>query len=264
MADESVVLTEIIDAVALITLNRPGRSNAWTLEMDEGYRSALQDVDADPTVRAVVLTGAGRAFSAGADIDVLRGMLEGGPRVTAQTGVAVLPGLSVHKPLIAAINGACAGLALVHAMCCDVRFMAASAKLSTAFVRRGLVAEHGISWLLTHTIGVQGAMDLLLSGRPITGDEALRMGLVARVAPTEELLPSALAYAHDLAANCSPTAMRLIKQQVRQDPTRSLTEAVEEADGLMDLSFASSDFREGVLSLIEKRPPAFEQSPDVG
>jgi enoyl-CoA hydratase/carnithine racemase len=255
--DEEPVLLEVAESIAVVTLNRPDRLNAWTSAMDLAYAEALVACDRDSDVRVIVVTGAGRAFSAGADVDMLRGMLTGGPRVVRGEGVPVLPELGVGKPIIAAINGACVGLSFVHALSCDIRVVAESAKLSTAFVRRGLVAEHGVSWLLSRAIGVPAAMDLLLSGRVFTGDEAVRLGLASRAVDADAVLDVSLTYARDLIVNCSPNAMRAIKRQVWQDLNRSFEEADQDADRLMEESFERPDFREGIESFLERRPPRF-------
>jgi enoyl-CoA hydratase/carnithine racemase len=165
--------------------------------------------------------------------------------------------LTVPKPIIGAINGACAGIGLVHALYLDIRFAASDAKFTTAFARRGLVAEHGISWTLPRLVGTAKALDLFLSGRVFLGDEAARLGVVNADFPREEVLPNAIAYARDLAANCSPAAMAAMKRQVYADWTRELPDAIETANELMVESLGAEDFREGVASFVEKRPPEF-------
>jgi enoyl-CoA hydratase/carnithine racemase len=165
--------------------------------------------------------------------------------------------LTVPKPIIAAINGPCAGIGLVQALMCDLRFAAAGAKLTTAFARRGLVAEHGISWILPRLVGPARALDLLLSGRVVLGEEAAALGLVNRALPAERLLDETLAYAGDIAANCSPASMAAMKRQVYADLERGAAEALAEADRLMLASFERDDFREGVASFVERREPRF-------
>jgi enoyl-CoA hydratase/carnithine racemase len=263
VGDEQPVIVEVVDSIAVITLNRPERLNAWTNALDVAYLHALLDADRNPRVRVLVVTGAGRAFSAGADIQVLKGMVNGGPGVSERVGPEALAELSLTKPVIAAINGACAGLALVHALSCDIRFVSEEAKLSTAFVRRGLVAEHGVSWLLTRVAGAAVALDLLLSGRTFTGREAAAMGLATRAVPATEVLQVAMAYARDLAANCSPRAMREIKGQIWGDLHSTFAQSVLSADALMVESLARPDFRVGVESFLERRPPSFEEPPSV-
>src|SRR3954452_23787339 len=206
---EDVVLYEVEDRVALVTLNRPDRMNAWTGEMERRYFDLLQQAADDPDVGAIVVPGAGRGFCPGADMDLLQGIGGGGggggpfgevPRpVTFPT--------TIPKPIIAAINGACAGVGLVQALMADVRFAASGAKFTTAFARRGLIAEYGSSWLLPHLVGTSRFLDLLVSARVFVSEEAQELGLVNKVCKPEELLHEALSYARDIAANCSPASM---------------------------------------------------------
>jgi len=170
----------------------------------------------------------------------------------------VLPSL-VPKPVVCAINGACAGLGLITALLSDVRFAARDAKITTAFVRRGLPAEEAVSWILPRVVGHAVALDLLLSGRVVLGDEAAELGLVHRALPRDELLLAAQAYARDIAENCSPIAMAAAKAQVYRDWTRALYDSrLESRRRVAELKKASSDFREGVESFVEKRPARFE------
>ncbi|HEX2087927.1 MAG TPA: enoyl-CoA hydratase [Solirubrobacteraceae bacterium] len=253
-----LVLRDVRDGVCLLTLNRPERMNAWTHELEARYFDLLEEADRDPGTRAVVVTGAGRGFCPGFDMDALAAMSagEGNGAAQAPRRPQTFP-LTVRKPIVAAINGACAGIGLVQALMCDLRFAAAGVKLTTAFARRGLVAEHGSSWLLPRLVGPAHALDLLLSGRVFLAEEAERLGVVNRVLPGEQLLGHALAYARDLAANCSPASMAAMKAQVYRDLERGLDESLEDADRLMLESFARPDFGEGVQSFVERRPPSF-------
>ena len=251
-----VVLRTIDDGVALLTLNRPERLNAWTGEMEETYFDLLEDCGAHEDVRVIVVTGAGRGFCAGADMDDLQAIGTAGGARERERRPQALP-RTILKPIIAAINGPCAGIGLVQALMCDVRFAAEGAKLTTAFARRGLVAEHGISWILPRLVGPARALDLLLSGRVVIAEEAAALGLVNRALPGGRLLDEALAYARDLAANCSPASMAAMKRQVYADLERGSDEAVAEADRLMLESLRSPDFREGVQSFLERRAPRF-------
>jgi enoyl-CoA hydratase/carnithine racemase len=165
--------------------------------------------------------------------------------------------LSIPKPIIAAINGAAAGLGFVQALMCDIRFAAAGAKLTTAFSQRGLIAEHGISWMLPRLVGPARALDLLFSSRIVTAEEALAMGVVNAVFAPDALLSETITYARNLAANCSPSSMATMKQQIYADLERGLEPAVAEANKLMVESFAQPDFVEGVASFMERRAPAF-------
>jgi enoyl-CoA hydratase/carnithine racemase len=252
---EEVVRYENQDGVAVVTLNRPDRLNAWTPEMEVAYFDALDGAAADESVRVVVVTGAGRGFCAGADMDALRGLGKGS--AWQGSGRLTTHALTIPKPIIAAVNGACAGLGFVHALMCDLRFAAAGAKFTTAFVRRGLIAEHGSSWVLPRLIGHARALDLLLSGRVFLAEEALALGIVNRVVPAESLMAETLAYARDLAANCSPAAMATIKSQVYRHWDEELAPSLAESNGLMAKSLREPDFREGVSSFVERRAPAF-------
>jgi enoyl-CoA hydratase/carnithine racemase len=256
-----MLLYDVRDGVGTIMLNRPERNNAWAHEMKDRYFDLLDQAAEDPAVRALVLTGAGKSFCVGADMEDLQ-------KIDPKAGIALAKNerpisypLTTPKPIVAAINGACAGIGLVTALYCDVRIAAAGCKFTTAFVRRGLVAEHGISWILPRLIGQSRALDLLLSGRVILAEEALEMGLVNRVAPRESVLEIATAYARDLAQNCSPRAMSVIRGQIYQDYELPLGGALEKANRLMAESLRQGDVKEGVASFIEKRPPKFAPMP---
>jgi len=255
-----VVLIEAADGVATLTLNRPDRLNAWTPELQTRYFDLLSECAERDDVRAIVVTGAGRGFCAGADMQSLQALSgDGNGQVSGSTDARpVTFPLSIRKPIIAAINGPCAGLGLVMALMCDVRFATEDAKLTTAFVRRGLIAEHGISWMLPRLVGPAHALDLLLSGRVVLGSEAAELGLVNQVVRTESVAQHSLTYARELAAQCSPASMAVIKQQVYEDYSRSLDEARDRANALMFESFTRSDFAEGVQSFVERRAPRFE------
>jgi enoyl-CoA hydratase/carnithine racemase len=255
-----VVQRQVRDGVALLTLNRPDRLNAWTAEMERVYFGMLEECAQAEEVRVIVVTGAGRGFCAGADMHDLQALGDGQVDVDAETALERRPQtfpLSIGKPIIAAINGACAGIGLVQALMCDVRFAADEAKLTTAFARRGLVAEHGISWILPRLIGPARALDLLLSGRVVLAQEALTLGLVNRVSAPEQLLDETLDYARELALQCSPASMATMKRQVYADLDRALPDALAGADELMLESFTAPDFVEGVTSFLERRDPRF-------
>jgi enoyl-CoA hydratase/carnithine racemase len=254
-----VVQLQIEDGVALLTLNRPDRLNAWTTDMEHAYFALLEQCAQDAQVRVIVVTGAGRGFCAGADMQELQALGDG--TVTAsdhelERRAQSFP-LSIPKPIVAAINGACAGIGLVQALMCDVRFAAEGAKLTTAFARRGLVAEHGISWILPRLVGPARALDLLLSGRVVFAEEAAELGLVNRVLAPDRMLDAALDYARELVVNCSPASMATMKRQVYADLEHTLPDALAEADRLMLASFAAPDFVEGVTSFVERRDPRF-------
>jgi enoyl-CoA hydratase/carnithine racemase len=254
-----VVQKQVREGVALLTLNRPDRLNAWTAEMEQTYFGMLEECGASSEVRVIVVTGAGRGFCAGADMQELQAIGNGGPSpedIARERYPQSLP-LTIPKPIVAAINGACAGIGLVQALMCDIRFAAEGAKITTAFARRGLVAEHGISWILPRLVGPSRALDLLLSGRVVLADEAMALGLVNRVLAPESLLEATLDYARELALNCSPASMATMNRQVYGDLERGLLDATAAADGLMLESFTAADFVEGVTSFLERRDPRF-------
>ena len=271
------ILCEISDGVATVTLNRPNQLNAWTAQMGLELRHALEGASARDDVRAIVLTGAGRGFCAGADMQRVNANLnkpaqpstpeaQAAPvpeapdvfaavRADFKTQYSYFP--AVPKPIFAAINGPAAGLGLVLALYCDMRFAARNAVFTTAFSRRGLVAEHGISWMLPRLVGTGNALDLLISARRVGADEALRMGLVNGVFPPEEFRERVAAYARDIAGNVSPRSAAVIKRQVYSGLFEPLGESIEASMEEMRLSFESEDFREGVAHFVEKRAPAF-------
>jgi len=262
------ILYDVSDRIATITLNRPDRMNAWTAVMEHDVREAMKAASADDEVRVIVLTGAGRAFCAGADMEALKTIdpdamrraenippFDMNRRPDWQTRYAYYP--SIPKPVIGMLNGATAGIGLVHALYCDLRFAAEGAVFTTAFARRGLIAEHGISWMLPRIVGHANALDLLMSARRVSSEEALRMGLVNRLYPAEKLREETYAYARDLADFVSPSAMAVIKRQVYDVPFQSLAEATIDANREMIVALRGADFREGVASFMEKRPPRF-------
>ena len=260
------ILYRVEDGVATITLNRPEKLNAWTVVMAGELREALAKADADEQVRAIVLTGAGRGFCAGADMSRLAAAAAG----KSTLGVPPMPTegmeanfaqrmsyiLAVKKPIIAAINGPVAGIGVVLACYCDIRFMAAGAKLTTSFARRGLIAEHGIAWLLPRLIGPMNALDLLYSARTVEAEEAAAMGLV-RVLPAEGFAAAVQARAAEIANLSSPRSTRIIKKQVYEAMFQSLAEATVAANREQEICRDTEDFREGVAHFMEKRKPRF-------
>ena len=254
-----VVLYETRGKVALITLNRPDRLNAWTTELGTAYWDRIDQATADPDVRVIVVTGAGRGFCAGADMDLLQGIGSGAERDAPARDEHQSYTTTVPKPVIGAINGACAGLGMVQAMMFDIRFAAAGAKFTTAFGRRGLVAEYGMSWILPRIVGHANAMDLLLSARVVLAEEAKEMGMVNKVFPADKLLEETLAYANDMADNVASTSMRTIKQQVMAGWEWDLATSNDDTHQRMQHSLRQPDFREGVQSYLDKRSPDFSQ-----
>ncbi len=262
------ILYGVTDRIATITLNRPDRLNAWTSQMEGEVRQSMREASDDDDVRVIVLTGAGRGFCAGADMDNLDGISSGTRREVPKTepfDAAIRPDFqtqysyfpAVPKPIIAAINGPAAGLGLIMSLYCDIRIASDAAVFTTAFSRRGLIAEHGISWLLPRIVGHAHALDLTLSARRVEASEALRMGLVNQVLPAEEHMSGVMDYALDLAENVSPRSTRIMKRQIYEALMQDLAEAVRAANVEMFQSFSSDDFREGVAHYVEKRPAAF-------
>lgn len=254
------ILYDTADKIATITLNRPPRLNAWTPTIEHEVKDAFARASADPDIRVVILTGAGRGFCAGADlheIDVLRQRAADLPGSTAdfQTRYSWMP--AIPKPVIAAINGPCAGLGMAIALYADLRFASSDAMFTTAFARRGLIAEHGIAWILSRLVGPSNALDLLLSARKVQADEALRLGLVSCVVPKDELMGTTRAYATELCELVSPRSMAVIKRQVWAAQTQTLSAAIALANDEMEKSFASADFHEGMAHFLEKRKPKF-------
>lgn len=257
--DSPTVLHEIdADGVLLVTLNRPDRNNSWNRELERALHDLLEQAAASSDVRAVVITGAGRMFCPGLDIDELARVSQPGVTVESAGRRPVLLPALVPKPVIAAINGACAGLGFLTALMSDIRVAAVDAKLTTAFARRGLPAEEGVAWFLPRIVGHAVALDLLLSSRVVTGEEAASIGLVHRAVPRDEVVPWALGYARDLARNCSPLAMALAKQQVYLDWERSLQDSRAGARELVARYKPHPDRVEGVQSFRDGRSPAFE------
>jgi enoyl-CoA hydratase/carnithine racemase len=261
----SNVITEIEDPVAIIRLNRPEKLNAFTFTMIEEIRSAIERVASDQRAVGIVITGTGRAFSAGLDSgDLKRSTREGAPEPDGEVSAEELPALfsfilRVSKPVIAAVNGVTAGGGFVLAMMCDLRFASESASFTTVFSKRGLIAEHGTSWLLPRIVGVSRALDLLWSSRRIDAPEALRMGFVDRVIPPEKLIEDTKAYIRDLAANVSPRSIAVIKSQIYRHLSEGMAPAIHDADALMKQALEHPDAKEGVESLLEKRAPKFQR-----
>ena len=267
-------LYQVAGRVATITLNRPDKLNAWTAVMESEVRAAMEEAERDENVRAIVLTGAGRGFCAGADMSLLssvaeKGLYEArraqavqtisgtreGARADFRKKYSYFPALT--KPVIAGINGPVVGLGLVIALYCDLRFASDGARFGTAFAQRGLIAEYGMAWMLPRLVGHANALDLLFSARMIDAAEALRMGLVNHIYPQETFLESVQKYATNLAANLSPRSLRVIKRQVYDAMFQTLAESFESSEQEMLASLQSEDFKEGVAHFIEKRTPAF-------
>ena len=268
------ILYSVRGRVATITLNRPDKLNAWTRTMEQEVRQATFEAAADDRVRVIVITGAGRGFCAGADMSLLRDVVEGRvhplPDAPASGGTTNADAAradfrrqysyfpAIPKPVIAAINGPAVGLGLVIAMFCDLRFASEDAKFGTAFARRGLIAEYGLAWLLPRVVGHAHTLDILLSARVFGAHEALRMGLVNQVFPAANFAEGVDSYASELAEQVSPRSMRVIKHQVYEAMFQTLGQAIDTATEEMRASLQCEDFKEGVAHFLEKRAPAFQ------
>lgn len=264
---------EIADRIATITLARPKRRNAWTGRMHTEYRWLLQEADRDPGVRVIVVTGdpEGQAFCAGADLGALEGHADKGRYDPGTAEDIATPGFGVDprfdasfayhfgltKPVIAAINGAAAGVGLVLAAFCDLRFAAAGAKFTTAHGRFNFPAEFGLSWILPRIVGLTHASDLLLSSRVFTAEEAMGMGFLNRVLPPAELMGQVMAYATTVADGVSPGSARETKHQIYRDLHRDVASAVTEAERLLETMIRHPDYAEGVKAWMEKRAAAW-------
>ena len=256
MAYETV-LYDVADGVATVTLNRPEKLNAWTAQLGAELGDALATADADDDVRAVVVTGAGRAFCAGADLS--GGAFGGGDAPSLRE---MWP-YQVRKPVIAAINGHAVGVGLTYPMQCDVRYVAEDAKLAFAFVRRGAIPELASHAIVPRVAGFSVAAELLLSGRTFSGREAAELGIVTRALPAAEVLPAALELAQDIARNTAPVSVALSKRLLWE----SMDKSVDEVQRLEGRLFARvtrlDDAREGIAAFIEKREPKWTGRPSL-
>lgn len=270
---------EVKGNVGVVMLNRPDKLNAWTAAMERSIKQALAAAVQDDAVRVIVITGAGRGFCAGADMNMLQQIQPTnwedrelakatreesfdfssglGPDVSPHYGGRFGYLFQIRKPIIAAINGPAAGLGLVFALYADIRFAGSDAKFTTAFAQRGLIAEHGISWLLPHLVGPAHSLDLLLSARKFTAAEAERMGLVNKVFEQENLMGAVMDYASTLAETVSPRSMAVMKAQIWKALFQNFNDALEVGDSEMQKSFATADFKEGVAHFVEKRKANF-------
>ena len=273
MTDYADILYARDGAVAVITLNRPEALNALTDLMQAEIRHALDASERDADVIGTVLTGAGRGFCAGVDMNALSAISEAG-RVVGRSHehLKASPGnvlddpsykgtpaymLGLRKPVVAAVNGACAGMGFSYATFCDMRFMAKGARVVTAFAQRGLVAEHGISWMLPRLVGPSNALDMVWSSRRIEAEEAYRMGWANRLCEPDSAAHDAIAYLQGLAATSAPMSLMMMKRQVWRHLNRDLAEAAKESTAWTEESLTRADFKEGVASFVEKRPPRF-------
>ncbi|HXY64793.1 MAG TPA: enoyl-CoA hydratase [Mycobacterium sp.] len=265
--DEAVIYEVTASGVAVLTLNRPDRLNTWGGDIATAFYAGLDRAEEDPAVRVIVLTGRGKAFCAGAQLGAMGSSIGNVAQAIEKTDEGKLASLvgdrqpyyltTLCKPVIAAINGSCVGIGLTQALMCDVRFAAAGAKFAASFARRGLIAEYGVSWILPRLTGWGVALDLLLSGRTFLADEAADLGLVKEVVPPEQLMKRVMDYAEDIAQNCSPASMAIIKRQTYGDAMREVVHASSRAEALLHESLQRPDVIEGITSFLDKRAPSF-------
>lgn len=265
--DDAVLYESTPAGVAVLTLNRPDRLNTWGGDIATAFYAGLDRAEDDAGVRAIVVTGRGKAFCAGAQLGAMGGLKGDVAESLEKTDDRKLTELvgerqpyyltTLCKPVIAAINGSCVGIGLTQALMCDVRFAAAGAKFAASFARRGLIAEYGISWILPRLAGWGVALDLLLSGRTFLADEAAELGLVKEVVAPEHLMQRAMEYAEDIARNCSPASMAVIKRQAYGDAMREVADASARAENLLHESLQRPDVIEGITSFFDKRAPNF-------
>src|SRR3984885_4272959 len=261
--DEAVIYEVTATGVAVMTFNRPDRLNTWGGDIATAFYAGLDRAEQDPAVRVIVLTGRGKAFCAGAQLGSM-GNVAQSIEETDEGKLASLVGdrqpchlTTLSKPVIAAINGSCVGIGLTQALMCDVRLAAAGAQFAAAFARRGLIAEYGVSWILPRLTGWGVALDLLLSGRTFLAEEAAELGLVKEVVAPELLTKRAMDYAEDIAQNCSPASMRVIKRQAYGEAMREVADSSSRAKILLHESLQRPDVIEGITSFLEKRSPSF-------
>ena len=273
MPDYEHILYEIDGRVATITMNRPDTLNALTSLMQAEIRHALDTSERNEEVIGTVLTGAGRGFCSGVDMTELGELSKAGNRsgssfdhLKADPGnpdndpnYKSSPGyfLGLRKPLVAAINGACAGLGFSYATFCDMRFMDRKAKIVSSFSPRGLIAEHGTCWMLPRLVGPSNALDIFWSSRRILAEEAYHMGWANQVSEEGDVVVDAQNYLKEIAGTSAPISIMMMKKQVYKHMMSDFGDAMDETNRWMDESIADDDFKEGVASFVEKRPPNF-------
>ena len=269
------ILYDLHDQVAVISINRPDTLNALTDLTQAEIRHALNASDKNPDIIGSVLTGIGRGFCSGVDMNSLSAMSEAGKRLgnehphlttshenplaDSNYGDGITYLLALRKPVIAAINGACAGLGFSVACFCDLRFVSRTAKLTTSFAQRGLIAEHGTSWMLPRLVGPAHALDLYWTSRKFDGEEAFRIGFATHLCETDEVVNDAVQYLSDIAKTSAPNSLMMMKRQVYRHLNRELGPSMKESNLWMDESLAKGDFKEGVQSFVERREPKFSR-----
>ncbi|MEC8299137.1 MAG: enoyl-CoA hydratase-related protein [Pseudomonadota bacterium] len=266
-----VIELETRDQISTITLNRPDRLNAWTMRMHAEYRAALKAADEDANVRAIIVTGNGKGFCAGADSLALEAVKKKGYG-SAEKDELVWPGAGISedfrasfayhyglsKPLVAAINGPAAGVGLVIACYADIRFSVPGVKFTTSHGRLNFPAEYGLSWVLPRIIGLGKANDLLLTSRIFLSDEAYKLGLVNYLVPRSELMNRTRAYVQNMITTVSPRSLQETRHQVYKDLHRNIASSVEESERLIVDMSKDQDFKEGLDAYLEKRNPQWK------
>lgn len=266
------ILYDKSDRIATVTMNRPDKMNAWTGKMGLEMRQAMLDADRDDNIGSIIVTGAGRAYCAGADMGGLSEISQG--RASAGTAFQApqddLPAgtrpdyrtqyswiMALKKPVIGAINGACVGMGFTLSLYQDIRIASDKARMGLIFTQRGLAIEHGSSWMLPRIIGATRAMELAVTGRLVDAQEALAIGLVNRVVPHDKLMETAREVAGHIASNCSPLGVAQAKKMVWEHLFTDLATAIKENDAAVQVMTKSADFKEGVKAFMEKRSPRF-------
>ena len=268
--DFAEIIYEKKDRIATVTMNRPAKLNAWTPKMGAEMHTAMMDAERDPSVGAIIVTGAGRAYCAGADMGGLsdvaagtasaRGTIEQDEWLSAQRAdyrTSYSWPLALSTPVIGAINGACVGLGFTTCLYQDIRIASDSARMGLIFTQRGLAIEHGSSWMLPRIVGLARAMELAVTGRLMDANEALEMGLVSRVVPQDKLMATVREIASGIANKCSPLGVAEAKKMIYQHLFTDLATAVRDNDASMAMMTRSEDFKEGVKAFVEKRAPKF-------
>ena len=255
---DDVVLYDKRDGIATITLNRPDRMNAWTGQLSDALQAYLGEADGDDEVVVVVITGAGKAFCAGADLgDGESGFL---PVSGDDDGRPRLWPYEVRKPVIAAVNGHAVGVGITFAMLCDIRIVSEDAKVQYAMVRRGVVPELASHVILPRVIGFSQAAELMLTGRMMSGVEAAELGLASRAVPSADVLPEAIALAAEMVRDASPVALAVSKQLLWQGVTASVDEMLRREGRVIEAIARMPDAVEGVTAFFERRDASWSGS----
>jgi enoyl-CoA hydratase/carnithine racemase len=258
--EQKDVLFERREQVAVITLNRPDHLNTFTRAMGEGLAAAYRVCDEDDGVRAVVLTGAGRAFCAGADLSQGEETFRRQDAATFSAAAVAVPAWQVRKPVIAAVNGHAVGLGLTLALQCDIRILAREGKYGVLQVRRGVMPDAYSHWTLPRIAGLARAADILLTGRTFRGDEALELGVASRVVAAAAVLPTALEIARDIADNTAPLSVALTKRLLWESFGLSAAEVERRETELHHHLMGTADAIEGPVAWVEGRPPRWAGS----